>query len=121
MDDRVNAPERVAERGRVGELAERDLDPHALLAETALVAHQRADGPTVRGEPAQQRGAHGACGARKENHGRGAYVLTALGSPLSTRDPMGSSRNGAPPVSTRSRPARLASSRAASAARKSWS
>jgi hypothetical protein len=54
VDDRVDAAERVAERRRVGELAECDLNPHALLAEPALVAHERSHGPAVRCEPAQQ-------------------------------------------------------------------
>ena len=85
MDDRVHAAERVPERRRVGEVAQGDLDAHALVAEAALVAHQRAHRPAVHGEAAEQRGAHGPCGARQEDHGRGDYVLSALGSPAKSR------------------------------------
>ena len=56
MHDRVDAPERVPERGRIGEVAERDLHAHALVAEAARVAHEGTHGLAVRGEPAQQRG-----------------------------------------------------------------
>ena len=42
VHDRVDAAQRVAERGRVREVAERDLHAHALLAEAARVAHERA-------------------------------------------------------------------------------
>ena len=44
MHDGVHAAQRVAERGRVGQVAERDLDPHPLVAEPARVAHQAAHG-----------------------------------------------------------------------------
>ena len=44
MDDGVDAAQRVPERRRVGEVAERDLHAHALVAEAALVAHQGAHG-----------------------------------------------------------------------------
>jgi hypothetical protein len=64
VHDGVNAPERVPERGRVDQVAQRDLDPHALVAEPALVAHQRAHRRALGGEPAQQRGPDGAGGAR---------------------------------------------------------
>ena len=42
VHDRVDAAHRVAERRRVGEVAERDLDPHALGAQPARVADQAA-------------------------------------------------------------------------------
>ena len=44
VDHRVHAAQRVAERGRVGEVAERDLHAHALVAQAARVAHQAAHG-----------------------------------------------------------------------------
>ena len=87
VHDGVDPAQRVAERGRVGQVAQRDLDAHALVAEAALVAHQGAHGAAVRGQPAQQRGADGAGGAREKDHGRGGYALTALGSPCSLRMP----------------------------------
>ena len=121
MHDRVDPAQRVAERGRVGQVAQRDLDAHALVAEAALVAHQGAHGLAVRGEPAQQRGADRAGGARQKDHGRGGYGLTALGSPVNSRIRGNASCERPPAVSTRLRPPRLASSSAASAARKSAS
>ena len=43
MHDGVDAAQRVAERERIGEVAERDLDADALVAEPARIAHQAAD------------------------------------------------------------------------------
>ena len=68
MHDRVDAAERIAKRGRVREVAERDLHAHALVAEAARVAHERAHGLAVRREPAQQGGSHGAGGTREQDH-----------------------------------------------------
>ena len=68
MHDRVDAPERIPERGRIGEVAERDLHAHALVAEAAWVAHEGTHRLAVRGEPAQQRGSHCAGGAREQDH-----------------------------------------------------
>ena len=122
MHDRVDPTQRVAERGRVGQVAERDLDAHALVAEAALVAHQGAHGLAVRGEAAQQRGADRAGGARQKDHGRGAYGSDGA---RIARERRASEWNAScerpPAVSTRLRPARFASSSAASAARKSAS
>ena len=42
VDDRVHSPQGIAKRGRVAQIAERDLHPHALRAEPARVAHQAA-------------------------------------------------------------------------------
>ena len=50
VHDRVDPAQRVTERARVGEVAERDLDPHPLVAQPALVAHQSAHGQAVRCE-----------------------------------------------------------------------
>ena len=44
VHDGVHAAQRVAERRRVGQVAQRDLDPHALVAEAARVAHQARTG-----------------------------------------------------------------------------
>ena len=65
----INAPQRVAKGGRVGEVAERDLHAHAHGAEPARVAHQAAYVRPVVDEPAQQRRAHLAGRARKQQHG----------------------------------------------------
>ena len=68
MHDRVDAAQGVAERGRVREVAERDLHAHALVAEPARVAHERAHRAAVRREPAQQGGSDGAGGTREQDH-----------------------------------------------------
>ena len=68
MHDRVDAPEGVPERGRIDKVAERDLYAHALLAETAWIAHKGANRLAVRGEPAQERGSHSARGTREQDH-----------------------------------------------------
>ena len=67
-----HAAQRVAERRRVGEVAERDLDPHALVAQPARVAHQAADRASRRGQPAQQGRADQPGGAGEEEHARGS-------------------------------------------------
>ena len=68
MNHRVHPAQRVAERGRVGQIAERDLHPHALVAQAARIAHQAADRLAGRGEPAQQRRAHGSGRAGQQDH-----------------------------------------------------
>ena len=113
-----DAAQRVPERRRIDQVAQRYLHPHALVAEAALVAHQGAYRAAVGGEPAQERGADRSRGAREKDHGRGGYALTALGSPCSWRVPGKARRDRPPAVSTRLRPARFASKSAASAARK---
>ena len=68
MHDRLDAAQGVAEGGRVREVAERDLHAHALLAQPARVAHQRAHRAAVGGQPAQQSGADGPRGPREQDH-----------------------------------------------------
>ena len=70
MDHRVHASQCVSERGRVGQVAERDLDSHALVAEPARVAHEAAHRPRLGGQPPQQRGADGPRGPRQQDHRR---------------------------------------------------
>jgi hypothetical protein len=55
VDDRVDAAQRVAERGRVGEVAERYLNAHALVAEATGVANEAAHRPRLGGKPPQKR------------------------------------------------------------------
>ena len=68
MDDRVDAAQGVAERGRVGQVAERDLHAHALGAQSPRVAHQAAHLLAFGDQAAQQRRAHQAGRAGKEQH-----------------------------------------------------
>ncbi len=68
MDDRVDAPERVAQREVIGEVPERDLDPHPLLAQPARIADQAADGGAGRGQPPEQRAPDRPRGAGQEQH-----------------------------------------------------
>ena len=68
VDHGVDAAQRVAERGRVGEVAERDLHAHAILAEPARIAHQAAQ-RHLRGDqtPAEGASDQAAC-AGEEQH-----------------------------------------------------
>ena len=68
MDDRLHAPQGVAEGGRVGEVAEGDLDPHPLGPEAPWIAHQAAHVGAFGEQPTQQRRAHQAGGAGKQEH-----------------------------------------------------
>src|ERR671918_167717 len=68
VDDGVHAAQRVAEGGRVREVAERDLHPYALVAEPARVAHEAAHRLAPGDQPPQKRGAHRAGGAREQDH-----------------------------------------------------
>ena len=68
MHDGVDATKRIAKRGRVRQVAERDLHAHALVAEAAWVAHEGAHRPAVGREPAQQGGSDGAGGTREQDH-----------------------------------------------------
>ena len=70
MHDGVHAAQRVAEGGRVGEVAERDLHAHALSAQAPGIAHQAADLCAFGHETAQQRGADEAGGAGEKQHRR---------------------------------------------------
>ena len=65
-----HAAQRVAERRRVGEVAERDLHAHALGAQPARVAHQAAHRLAGRHEPAQQRAPDEPGGAGQQQHRR---------------------------------------------------
>ena len=67
VDDRVHAAHRVAERRRVGQVAERDLHAHALGPEPARVAHEAADGLARGRQAAQERRADRAGGTREED------------------------------------------------------
>ena len=68
VHDRVHAAHRVAERRRVGQVAERDLHPHALGAQPPRVAHQAAHRAAFGEQAAQQRGADEAGRAGKQQH-----------------------------------------------------
>ena len=58
----------MAEGGRVGEVAQGDLHPHALLAQAARVAHEAAHRLAGGDQAAQQRRADRAGGAREQDH-----------------------------------------------------
>ena len=70
VDDRVDAAQRVAKRGRVGEVAQRDLHPHALIAEPARVAHEAAHRLPGERQAAEQGGADRAGRAGEQHHRR---------------------------------------------------
>ena len=55
-------------RAGIGQVADRDLDPHALGAEAARVADEAADRLAARREAPQQRGADEPGGAGEEQH-----------------------------------------------------
>ncbi len=68
VHDRADAPQRVPKRRRVGEVAERDLHPHALCAEPARVAHEAAHLRAFGDEAAQERRPDHAGGAGEQQH-----------------------------------------------------
>ena len=68
MDDRPRAAHRLAQRPRVGQVADRDLDAHALGPEPPRVADQAADRLAARRQAPQERGADEARGAGEEQH-----------------------------------------------------
>ena len=68
VHDRAHAAKRVAKRGRVGEVAERDLNAHALCAQAPGIPHQAAHRRSLCHQPAQQRGAHEAGRAGEQQH-----------------------------------------------------
>jgi len=68
MHDGVNAAQRVAEGGRIGEVAESDLHAHALSAQAARVAHQAAHLSAFGDETTQHGGANETCGAGEQQH-----------------------------------------------------
>ena len=69
MNNRVNAAQRVAEGGRVGEVAESDLHAHALRTKPPGVAHEAAHLGAFRHETTEYGGAHETCSAGEEQHG----------------------------------------------------
>ena len=68
MDHRVHTAQGVAKGGWVSQIAEGDLDAHALDAQPAGIAHQAADLGAFGEQPAQQRGADQAGRAGKQEH-----------------------------------------------------
>ena len=68
VDDRPHAAHRLAQRPRVGQVADGDLDAHPLGPEAARIADQAADRLAARREAPQERGADEARGAGKEQH-----------------------------------------------------
>ena len=68
VHDGAHAAQRVAERGRVGEVADGQLHAHALGPEPARVAHQAAHGLAPGHEPAQHGGAEQSGGAGEQEH-----------------------------------------------------
>ena len=70
VDHGPHAAQRVAERGRVGEVARGQLDVHPLGPEPPRVAHQAAHGLAAADEPPQHRGAEQAGRSREQDHGR---------------------------------------------------
>ncbi len=60
--------EGIAKRGRIHEVAERNLHAHALITEPTRVANEGAHRLTVRRQAAQQSGSHGARGTREQDH-----------------------------------------------------
>ena len=68
VDHGPHAAQRVAERGRVGEVAGGELHVHPLRPEPARIAHQAAHGLAARDEPPQHRGAEQAGRSREQDH-----------------------------------------------------
>ena len=68
VHDRAHAAQRVAKRTGVREVADRQLDAHALGAEAPRIAHQSADGLAPRGQAAQHGGPEQARGAGQQEH-----------------------------------------------------
>ena len=68
MDDGADAAQRVPERGRIGEVAEHELDPHPVGAEAPRIAHQAAHGLRPREQRGEQRGADAAGGTGEQEH-----------------------------------------------------
>jgi NAD-dependent dihydropyrimidine dehydrogenase PreA subunit len=60
----------VAERGRIGEVAEGDLDPDPLRPEPSRVPDEAADGLPSRGQTTQKGGPDGSGGTGEQQHAR---------------------------------------------------
>ena len=78
VDDGADAAQRVAEGGRIGEVAERDLHPDPLGPEPARVAHEAAHRLAARGQAAQQRRADRPGGAGEQEHGAEPRIPDSL-------------------------------------------
>jgi hypothetical protein len=72
VDDRAHAAQGVAERGGIGEVAQRDLHPHAGRPEPARVAHEATHRVAARLQARQQRRSDPSGGAGEQEHGPGA-------------------------------------------------
>ena len=70
MHDRVDAAHGVAKRGRVREIAERDLHPHPLRSQSPGVAHEAANGLAVPEQARKKRAPHESRGAGQQDHAR---------------------------------------------------
>ena len=95
VHDRVDAAQRVAKGGRIGEVAERDLHAHALGAQPPRVANEAAHVGSFGHQAAKQRGADEAGRAGKEQHRSYNMPLpepARAGSPVETRKPTERSR-----------------------------
>ena len=79
MHDGLDASQRVAKGGGVGQIPECDLDPHALVAEPVGVAHEATHQRTVRGKPPQQGRPDSARRPRQQDHGRRPTTTTRHG------------------------------------------
>ena len=84
MHDGAHAAQRVPERERVGEIAERDLHTHALGPEPPRIAHEAADRLAVGGQPAQQRGSHETGRTGEQDHRRRSLGGAGAESPART-------------------------------------
>ena len=70
VHDRVHAAQRVAPRGRIGEVADRQLDPHALRPELPWVTNQTANRGTASHQSSHDRVAQQSRCARQQEHVR---------------------------------------------------
>ena len=72
VHDRPHAAQRMAERRRIREVAERDLDAHARRSQAARIADQAAHGLAARGEPRKQGRSDPSGRAGEQEHRPGA-------------------------------------------------
>jgi hypothetical protein len=66
VNDGLHAAQRMAEGRGIGEIAERDLHPHALGAEPPRIAHQAPDGGPGSGELTEHGPPDGSGGPREQ-------------------------------------------------------
>ena len=69
MNDAVDATHRLPQGDRIGEVAERYLDPDAVRAEAAGIADQAADLAPIGDQPGQQNRADQAGGSGQQDQG----------------------------------------------------